>query len=258
MVWGMPPGTLYLSSPHLPDVRHGFTTRHGGTSTGLYASLNLGEKWGDAPERVGENYTRLAADARFDLGKFFAVEQVHGREVITLAGDEAPAIVRSRAADAIVTKAKGLTLAVRVADCVPILLTDEDGRVGVVHAGWRGTAAGIVTAALDAMFGLGAKPENVRAAIGPCICGRCYEVGDEVAQKFAQVAPAALVKEPGKKSRLDLAAANHLQLLESGVSPDNVWRSGRCTMHEAADFYSYRRDGAQTGQHIAFICSSLR
>lgn len=243
-----------ITAPPFELRRHGFTTRAGGVSLGTYSSLNLGDKWGDDPKSVEENLRRVSREGRFAREKLFVVEQVHGRNVITLTGSEAPADVRTLQADALVTRAPGLALGVRTADCVPILLADPEGRVGAVHAGWRGTAVGVVSAAIDALVELGANPERIVAAIGPAICARCFEVGDEVVAQFEQVAPAAIAREPGKKAHIDLAAANHLQLLDGGILPTNIWRSGRCTMHEPVDFFSFRRDG-KTGQQLAFICS---
>lgn len=243
-----------ITAPLFELRRHGFSTRVGGVSQGTYASLNLGDKWGDDAAAVNANMQTIAAEGRFARDKLFVVEQVHGREVVTLSGSESAADVRAMQADAIVTRAPGLVLGVRTADCVPILLADAEGRVAAVHAGWRGTAAGVVSAAIDALVALGANPDSIIAAVGPAICARCFEVGEEVADQFTQVAPAAIAREPGKKPHIDLAAANHLQLLDGGISPTHIWRSGRCTMHEPTDFYSYRRDG-KTGQHLAFICS---
>lgn len=243
-----------LTAPLFELRRHGFSTRAGGVSQGIYSSLNLGDKWGDDPQAITANLSRFSNDGRFVQEKLFVVEQVHGRAVVTLSGTEAPEAVRAMKADALVTRAPGLVLGVRTADCVPILMADPEGRVAAVHAGWRGTAAGVVSAAINALVELGAKPDGIVAAIGPAICARCFEVGDEVAAQFEQVAPAAIAREPGQKPHIDLAAANHLQLLDGGISPTHIWRSGRCTMHEPVDFYSYRRDG-KTGQHLAFICS---
>jgi YfiH family protein len=243
-----------ITAPIFELRRHGFSTRAGGASRGVFAALNLGDKWGDEPGAIAENFRRFAEQARFALDKLRVVEQVHSRVVVTLSGTESIQDVRAMQADALVTHAPGLVLGVRTADCVPILLADREGRVAAVHAGWRGTVAGVVSAAIDAMVELGASPDHILAAIGPAICARCFEVGDEVVAQFAKVAPAAIMREMGKKPHIDLAAANHLQLLEGGVRPTNVWRSGRCTMHEPSDFFSYRRDG-KTGQHLAFICS---
>jgi len=243
-----------MTAPLFELRRHGFTTRMGGVSQGTYGSLNLGDKWGDKPADLEANMQRVSSEGRFARDKLYIAEQVHGRHVIVIAGTETPAEVRAMKADALVTRTPGVTLGVVTADCVPILLADPEGRVAAVHAGWRGTAEGVVSAAIDALAELGAKPDLLVAAIGPAICARCFEVGDEVAAQFEQVAPAAILREPGKKPHIDLAAANHLQLLDGGLSPTHIWRSGRCTMHEPTDFFSYRRDG-KTGQHLSFICS---
>ena len=146
--------------------------------------------------------------------------------------------------DALVEKAPGTVVAVRTADCIPILLVDERNRaVAAVHAGWRGTAARIAQHAITAMHDrFGTTPADLHAAIGPGIGKCCYEVGPEVAAQFG---------EQGK-AHIDLAASNRAQLVQAGVTPGRVYASNLCTMCRADEFYSFRRDREAAGRMHSF------
>jgi len=147
--------------------------------------------------------------------------------------------------DAIITRDPGVAVSIRTADCFPILLVDRDTRaVAAIHAGWRGTAAGVVTSTIARMGNeFGTDPRNVFAAIGPGIGSCCYQVGLEVAQQFGGT-------EPGK---LDLAAENQNQLIAAGVELDRIEQVGGCTFCHPAQFFSWRRDHDSTGRMISFI-----
>src|SRR5262245_26343073 len=172
-----------VRSPLLGALRHGFSTRLGGVSTGRYASLNLSPRWGDADEAVAENRRRLAGDGGFALERLYAARQVHGATCLTVDG-RAAAEVAAAQADALVATRPGDAVAVLMADCVPSLIADDRGRVGAVPAGWRGTGAGVAAAALEALCAAGAERARVRAAFGPSIGPCCFEVGEEVAEVF--------------------------------------------------------------------------
>jgi len=146
--------------------------------------------------------------------------------------------------DALTENTPGAVVAIRTADCIPILLVDERRRaVAAVHAGWRGTAAGIVQRAVEAMRErFGTPPGDVHAAIGPGIGPCCYEVGPEVAAQFGF----------DGRTRLDLAGANRRQLIEAGVTPGRVYASNLCTMCRREDFHSFRRDGEAAGRQFSF------
>lgn len=167
------------------------------------------------------------------------LKQIHSARV--LAANE-PGLAGE--GDALVTDQAGLTVSVRTADCYPILLVDVDTRVvAAVHAGWRGTAAGIVAQTLKQMTTLrGSNVDRIWAAIGPGIGACCYEVGEEVAQQFGQHA-----------GRIDLAAANYQHLFEAGVPERNIEVLRHCTFCEADLFHSYRRDKDQAGRMISYI-----
>ncbi len=243
---------LLETSPILVGTRHGFSTRRGGVSTGRYATLNLGGKWGDDPAAVAHNRRRLAAAGGFDLGRLYTAHQVHGARVALVVQATQPERVAEVDADALISEIPGAVLGVYTADCVPILLSDGEGRVAAVHAGWRGTVAGVASAAVEGLVSIGARRERLRAALGPSICARCFEVGDEVAAEFARVAPAAVVRG-ANKPHVDLWTANQVLLVAAGVPAERIDAVPSCTMCEADRFFSFRRDGANIGQQLSFV-----
>jgi polyphenol oxidase len=212
------------------------TTRDGGVSGGAYASLNLGLTVGDDPDLVAENRRRAVSALGLDLADCVFAHQVHGRAVAvvgdadrgrgTLALDDAPAC------DALVTATPGLGLAALAADCLTLVLYDPGAHLlGVAHAGWRGTAAGVAAAAVEAMVGLGASAGAVLAALGPAIPAARYQVGDEVVEAVRDgLGPAdgAAVLAPDGPGhwRLDLAEANRRSLVAAGVEPGRIEAPG--------------------------------
>jgi len=239
----------------LPGLQHGFTTRLGGASSGPWGSLNLSHRVGDEPAAVAENRRRFEVLSGRDWSQVVCLNQVHGRAVLVV---ERPAVELppedARRHDACVSLRADVVLAVRTADCVPILLYDPVRRaVGVAHAGWRGTLAGVATAALEALVGLGCRPGDVRAALGPCIQVAAYGVGPEVHAPFlARFGPEA-APPGGQGLRVDLAAANRRLLLEAGLAAGHIQVLPRCTFSEPAAFFSHRRDRGLTGRHLAYI-----
>lgn len=241
---------------------HAFTTRRGGVSEGPYASLNLdtlekGEAT-DANTAVAENFRRLRRALGGERLVRVAVRQVHGREVWV----PPPGPVHPRdapEADAMVTTEPGKLLTVRVADCAPILLGGRTATgervVAAVHAGWRGVVAGVAPAAVATMRErFGAPPEELVAAIGPCIGPAHFEVGPEVVEAF-EGAGLGGTAQPGARGRphIDLRRAVSLQLQNAGVPAERIEMSEHCTYQEAELFYSYRRDGARSGRLAAVI-----
>jgi polyphenol oxidase len=210
-----------------------FTTRVGGVSEGPYASLNLGRKSGDVPERADEN-RRIACDAiGADVEKLALNFQVHSACVLRAAPG-----MRGEHADGLWTDEPGLPILAMSADCLPIVLA-RVGKPGVavLHAGWRGLLAGIVAAGTDALGG-----EKLVAAVGPAIGPCCYEVGDEVAAPFR----ARFGDDVVRGSRLDLWTSAERALLAAGV--ERVDRFDRCTFCEPETFFSHRRDAGITGR----------
>lgn len=247
---------MIVTSPLLRGVRHGFSTRRGGVSTGRYATLNVGGKWGDDPEHVAHNRRRLAAAGGFDWAHLFTARQVHGARVALVVEGTLAERVAATEADVVATAVPGAVVGVYTADCVPILIADGEGRVAAAHAGWRGTVQGVASAAVEALVSIGARREQLRAALGPSICARCFEVGDEVAAEFDRITPAAVIRADGAKPHVDLWAANRQLLVAAGVRDDAIDAAPPCTMCEPERFFSFRRDGAGIGQQLSFVASS--
>ncbi len=241
--------------------RHGFTTRRGGVSAGPFESLNLGGKWGDMPAHVAENQRRLGIAAGHRR-PFFAT-QVHGADSAWVTRDAALQDVAPMRADALITATPGIALGVYVADCVPVLIADvRSGACAAVHAGWRGTVAGVLASALRRMVAeQGSQLSDLRVAIGPAIGPCCFEVGPEVVvaveATFATAQAAAAILPAGAAGRrrphVDLWTLNRLAAESAGVSPGAIDVAGACTHCDPDRFFSYRRDRGSTGQMVAFI-----
>ncbi|MDO9022079.1 MAG: peptidoglycan editing factor PgeF [Deltaproteobacteria bacterium] len=230
-------------------IRHGFSTRLGGVSAGPYAAMNLARNVGDDPAAVAENHRRFAAAVGYEPARLFESSQVHGARVLRTEGAAADA-TRAEEADALVTSTPGDAVAVRVADCVPVLLAAPGrGVVAAVHAGWRGVTQRVIAAAVEAM---GVRGDELIAAVGPCIGPCCFEVGDEVAAEIAGASSEAVVARPGEgRPRVDLRAAVAAQLV--GVGARAVEHVGGCTRCEGGRYHSYRRDGKASGRMLAAI-----
>jgi len=226
----------------LAGIRHGFFTRAGGVSEGLYASLNAGIGSHDAPENVIENRARMAAALGVAPADLITAYQIHSPDVVT-AERPWPPDARPRA-DAIVTRVPGLAVGVSTADCGPILFADAAaGVVAAAHAGWRGALTGVIEATLDAMERCGARRSRIIAALGPMIRQPNYEVGPEFVARFA-AADAANERffTPAARAGhalFDLAGYVSARLAHAGVG--QVEDVGRCTYADASSFFSYRR-----------------
>lgn len=236
---------------------HGFSLRSGGVSEAPFDSLNLARTVGDAPGAVAENHARFARSVGFAPGRLFEVSQVHGARAVTVSGAADPDEVRLEQADALVATAEAdAAVAVRVADCVPVLLADpRSGAVAAAHAGWRGCVAGVVAVAVDALGRVaGARAADLLVAIGPHIRVGAFEVGEDVAAEIAGAAHGGHVVLRGAgKPRVDLSAVLHAQLTTLGVPSAQIDDVGGCTYAEPARFFSYRRDGRHSGRHLAAI-----
>jgi YfiH family protein len=251
--------TLLRSTVIPAAFRHGFTTRAGGVSAPPYDTLNLGGKWGDAAENVAENRRRVARAAGAPL---FVATQVHGAAIARVRAADAPSDLAGVRADGLCSDRRDVAVAVFVADCIPALVADlRTGACAAVHAGWRGTLAGVLPAAVRALREhFGARPEDLRVALGPAIGPCCFEVGTEVVEAFEAGLPGAreagvivaAATAPGK-SRIDLKRANRLLLERAGVDPGLIDAGDECTSSDQGRFYSFRRDRGATGQHLGFI-----
>jgi polyphenol oxidase len=250
---GGPPAFAVLLAWNLPNLVHGFLGREGGVSEGLYRSLNLAEGVGDKASAVSSNWARWRAV--YPLMRVARLRQVHGNRVhpigLTSKDDH-------RIGDGMVTKVPGIVLTVFTADCVPILMVDADsGIVGALHAGWRGTLAGIAAEGLSAMTALGAQLSRVRIALGPSIGSCCFEVDDDLAERFvlriSQADNFCYAGPPGKKY-LDLRSILRWQLQEAGVATGLISDIGPCTRCNSDRFFSRRAAcGTATGLQMSFI-----
>lgn len=225
-----------------------FTDRWGGVSAVPYEELNLGGAVGDDPDAVRTNRELAAKSLGLDPALVVWMNQVHGPDVAVVDGPWLSAEIPS--VDAIVTARRGLALAVLTADCTPVLLADPvAGIAAAAHAGRPGMVAGVVPAAVRAMVELGAEPERIVARTGPAVCGRCYEVPDEMRAEVAAVEPAAYAETSWGTPAVDVTAGVHAQLERLGVC-DRA-QSPVCTL-ESDDHFSYRRDRT-TGRLAGYV-----
>lgn len=230
-------------------VRVLFTDRRGGVSASPLESLNLATHVGDDPEAVRANRALVASRIGVIPDRLVVLAAVSGGPVGVVDVDSPQEV---SGVEAIVTRAPELAIGVIAADCVPVLLADEDaGIVGAAHAGRRGVQARIVVDTVARMTDLGAQASRLRVWIGPAICGRCYEVGEDVAAQTLAVAPAAESTTSWGTTALDLPSAVRAQLAACGVEAAHVTSDDRCT-REDPTLYSYRRDG-RTGRQASVI-----
>ena len=229
-----------LTSDLLSPVRHGFFSRRGGASSGIFAGLNCGLGSSDQSEAVALNRRRVAEAMEVAPEALIGVHQVHSPAVVTIDG---PIQGDKPKADAIVTATPGLALTILTADCQPVLFSDPDANViGAAHAGWRGALEGVLEATLDAMEKLGARRANIRAVIGPTISQRAYEVGPEFLDDFIADDPDnTRFFANGQDDRMlfDLPAFGLHRLRRAGVGQAEWTR--HCTYSDPERFYSYRR-----------------
>jgi YfiH family protein len=245
----------------LPGIRHGFFTRAGGVSEGLYASLNGGVGSKDAPDNVTENRARMAKSLGVAPERLLSCYQIHSPDVI-VAETPWPASDRPRA-DAIVTRVPELAIGVSTADCGPVLMADAEARViGAAHAGWRGALTGVIEATIAAMEKLGADRRRIVAASGPMIRQPNYEVGQDLVDRFVALEPNTIrffkKGERAGHSMFDLGGYIGSRLRRSKV--EQIEDLGLCTYANPAQFYSYRRSThraeADYGRHINAISLS--
>jgi hypothetical protein len=232
---------------------HGFSLRTGGVSLPPFDSLNLSRTVGDDAEAVAENSRRFAAAVGIPV--LYEVSQVHGRVVRQVEAGEDMVVVRRIEADALVIGAGQGGVAIRTADCVPLLIADRTTRtVAAIHAGWRGAVGGVVSAAFTVLRERGVSPSSVLAAIGPHIRLDAFEVGEDVAREIAAAVPGEeVVRWDDPRPHVDLGRVVRAQLVELGVPPDAIDDVGGCTFSEPARFFSHRRDQARSGRHLSII-----
>jgi YfiH family protein len=232
-------------------ARFAVTDRFGGISEPPYGELNLGGagELGEDPTRIGENFRRVGAAFGVAPEHVIRVSQVHGRDVhVIRPGDPIPLDPVPRV-DGLVTTRTDIVLAVRAADCLPVLLADsENGIIGAAHSGRPGMYVGVAPATVEAMRALGA--DRITAVLGPNACGKCYEVPDAMRAEVSERVPASYSETNWGTPALDVAAGVKAQLEELGV--DVIEDARGCTM-ESPDLYSYRREGKQSGRLAGLV-----
>ncbi len=233
------PSTLEIITSSALTTPHGFFTRKGGASSGVFSGLNCGTGSTDQAEIVAINRARVAQAMGVPPSALVTVHQIHSATAIRVDGPRAD----RPQADALVTATPGVLLAVLTADCQPVLFHDPvAGVVGAAHAGWRGAVDGILDSTLAAMEGLGASRHNIRAVIGPTISQSAYEVGPEFLDRFRDEDPENtrfFVKGAGDRMLFDLPGYGLSRLRAAGVGHAE-W-TGHCTFQDAERFYSFRR-----------------
>lgn len=234
--------------------KHAFSTRNGGVSRPPFESLNLARGIGDDEGAVETNRTRFLSGIRKGLTDVFELSQVHGNHLREVERLEVPKVVREEAGDGLIARAPGVAVGVRTADCVPLLMADPStGAVAAVHAGWRGVEKRIVTKAVRALTD---APRDLLVAIGPHIRVASFEVGDEVVELLSGATSeptSSFVDGTRAKPHVDLAVVVLAQLREVGVEFVDVLPGD--TFAEPERFFSYRRDGKQSGRHLSVIVS---
>lgn len=245
-----------LTHDLLGPVRHGFFTRKGGASSGLYTGLNCGRGSNDQRDVVETNRARVAEAMGVTASSLLTVHQVHSADVVTVTEESDPEEVRSMRADALVTATPGRALAVLTADCQPVLMADADaGVIGAAHAGWKGALAGVLEATIAAMQALGAR--DIRAVIGPTISQRAYEVGWDFMERFTADDPESerfFAGGPDGKPMFDLPGFGLSRLRAAGVQAEWI---GHCTYSDPDRFFSYRRSTHRSEADYGRLISAI-
>ena len=244
-----------LTADSLAPLRHGFFTRKGGASSGVFDGLNCGQGSSDQTDIVLTNRARVAQAMQVPPEHLVSVHQCHSADVVVV--DEP--IKDKPKADGMVCATEGVALGVLTADCQPVLFADtQAGVIGAAHAGWGGAVAGILENTVDAMVGLGATRERIQAVIGPCISQAAYEVGLEYFERFYDEDPENarfFANGNGDKMQFDLPAYGLHRLRAAGVNAE--W-TRHCTYSDAARFYSYRRSVHQKEADYGRLIATIR
>lgn len=257
----------YLTYPafeKLEGIIHGFSTRLGGVSRGIYSSMNLSFTRGDEEEAVKENYRRIAQSIGFRTDDIVTSDQTHTANVRKVTeADRGKGITVPRDyqdVDGMVTNVPGLVLTTFYADCVPLYFADPVKRViGLSHSGWRGTVAKIGKVTVEKMKEeYGCHPEDILAAIGPSICQECYEVSEDVIEEFktafaGEYQERLYYKKKNGKYQLNLWETNRLIFLEAGIPEANISMPGICTCCNPEFLFSHRASHGKRGNLAAFL-----
>ena len=238
-----------------PGLLHGFLGRRGGKSSGLYASLNLSFRVGDDPQVVKDNICDTKRAVGIHDERIVTMKQVHGDRIVEVRDKN---LKEAGEADGTYTAEAGIYLGVLTADCVPILILEPERKIAAaVHAGWRGTLAGIAAKAVGALKErYGVAGQGIEAALGPAIGACCYEVKEDVSRplvdKWGQLAESSIHHRSGK-TFVDLRGLNRAVLESAGIPPNRVYQIGPCTSCAKEEFFSYRRERKETGRQISVI-----
>lgn len=258
-------GLVYYSFPALDGVkgvRHGFSTRLGGVSEGIFASMNLSFTRGDDDGAVRENFDRFCAAIGVVTEDVVISAQTHTANVkIVTAADRGRGVIREKEytdVDGLITNEPNVVLCTQYADCVPLFFVDPVKRVvATSHAGWRGTAAGIAAVTVEKMVAaFGCDPADIIAGIGPSIGHCCFEVDNPVYEAFSQVAvfdDTCFTDNGGGKYHIDLWQVNRNWMLKAGLLPDHITVTDLCTRCHPDLFWSHRKTGNDRGSLAAFI-----
>ncbi len=245
-----------LEHPLLDGVRHGFFTRKGGASSGLYAGLNCGRGSKDQQDVVATNRARVADAMGVAPDRLAGVHQVHSADVVVITDPDRINAADQPDADALVTALPGVALSVLTADCQPVLFADaQAGVIGAAHAGWKGALSGVLEATAEAMRDLGAT--RIRAVIGPSISQRAYEVGWDFMENFTAEDPEYqrfFSNGPNEKPMFDLPAFGLSRLRAAGVEAQWI---GHCTYSDPERFFSYRRTTHQGEPDYGRLISAI-
>ncbi|POP31659.1 peptidoglycan editing factor PgeF [Lactonifactor longoviformis] len=260
-------GVIYLGFQALEEtglVTHGFTTRWGGVSRGIYSSMNLSFTRGDDPEAVRENYHRIADAMGFSYDSIVCTDQTHTTNIrVAAAEDRGKGITKEkdyRDIDGLITNVPGLVLATFYADCVPLYFLDPRRKaIGLSHSGWRGTVNKMGKATAEAMTReYGTDPKDIIAAVGPSICQDCYEVSQDVADAFKsafsrETHSDIIQDKKNGKYQLNLWKANELVLREAGIPEENISLPNLCTCCNPRQLFSHRASKGKRGNLAAFL-----
>jgi len=253
-------GVVYMTSSNI-STAHAFTTRFGGVSGGVFESMNLAVKSGDDIENVKENYRRICSILGITTDDIACSNQVHGTNVRVVTRDDCNVLFTptENFADGQISNTPGIALMVFIADCVPILLHDQNKNViGAIHAGWRSTVSNIAGIAVQKMESeFGCLPSDIKAALGPSISKCCYETNADVANALLEILPDAMehcLTQHGDKYMTDLKAANYALLTKAGLSDISI--SDECTSCLSDKYWSHRKTGGKRGSQVAIITLS--
>lgn len=245
-------------------VKHGFSTRKGGVSTGIFSSMNLNFKRGDDPDAVLENYRKMAAALNMRVEDMVLSDQTHTTNVrVITEEDRGKGILKPQDysdVDGMITNVPGIVLVTSYADCVPLYFVDPVRKaIGLSHSGWKGTVGHIGQKTVWKMHEVyGTEPKDIVAAIGPSICQSCYEVSDDVAEAFranftADEAADILLDKGNGKYQLDLWKANWYVLTDAGILPEHLSVTDLCTACHPDLLWSHRKTNGQRGGLSAFL-----